>query len=325
MFRICLALVLTACGSETGLGAELDPGLGLEYPPSPDLTPAEHEDVFAQILAEKADVLFVVDNSGSMRDEQARLGDNFPRFLDALLASGADFHIGVVSTDMYDPRHAGSLRPAGGERWLAPESERPEVRFANMVDLGIDGANDERGRAAVYTALELRAEERNAGFLREDADLHVMVFSDEEDESGGAPVSQGEFVDYLKSLKAPPHRVTFSSVVGPEDPPPFCNAEHGTEYLGVTRSVGGFVGSICDEDWAPLLDELGLLASGLLRVFPLSETPIVASLRVQLEADLGVEDLPPEAWAYDAGGNTVALEEAPAPGSLIRVRYRVAE
>src|SRR5262245_27685125 len=57
-----------------------------------------------------ADVLFVVDNSGSMRQEQAALREQFPRLIEALttgrkrngesFSAVKDMHLGVVSTDM---------------------------------------------------------------------------------------------------------------------------------------------------------------------------------------------------------------------------------
>src|SRR5215211_6641760 len=49
------------------------------------------------------DILFVVDNSSSMREEQGNLSRNFPRFIEALsqIEGGLpDVHIGVVSTDL---------------------------------------------------------------------------------------------------------------------------------------------------------------------------------------------------------------------------------
>lgn len=55
-------------------------------------------------LATRAvDVLFVVDNSGSMAEEQARLRQDFPALLQAVRSSfgGApDLHVGVISTDL---------------------------------------------------------------------------------------------------------------------------------------------------------------------------------------------------------------------------------
>jgi hypothetical protein len=54
-------------------------------------------------LNRNVDILFVVDDSGSMLDKQQNLKDNFPNFIDVLstIQGGLpDVHIGVVSSDM---------------------------------------------------------------------------------------------------------------------------------------------------------------------------------------------------------------------------------
>ena len=60
----------------------------------------------------KLDLLWVVDDSGSMCQEQKILRDNFDRFIDEIDASGVDFHIGVTTTDM---------REVGGELVVRPD------------------------------------------------------------------------------------------------------------------------------------------------------------------------------------------------------------
>jgi len=59
---------------------------------------------------QKLDLLFVVDNSGSMAQEQANLTRNFgtlSRFLFDELGASSDFRIAVISTDLRDSRHRG--------------------------------------------------------------------------------------------------------------------------------------------------------------------------------------------------------------------------
>jgi hypothetical protein len=62
-------------------------------------------------IADKADLLFVVDNSGSMREEQDALRKQFPRMIETLTGESdlggdgefvpiKDIHLGVVSSDM---------------------------------------------------------------------------------------------------------------------------------------------------------------------------------------------------------------------------------
>lgn len=52
-------------------------------------------------VSSSADILFVVDNSGSMAGEQTQLGQSFRAFSDVLDAKfGGDYHIGVITTGM---------------------------------------------------------------------------------------------------------------------------------------------------------------------------------------------------------------------------------
>ena len=52
----------------------------------------------------KVDLLFVIDNSGSMEDEQANLIASFPAFIDGIrnqLADTEGYHVGVTTSDLY--------------------------------------------------------------------------------------------------------------------------------------------------------------------------------------------------------------------------------
>src|SRR5262245_44515121 len=55
-------------------------------------------DVFAQAPNNEVDILWVVDDSYSMAEEQATLAAGFASFGDELEISGTDFHIGVITT-----------------------------------------------------------------------------------------------------------------------------------------------------------------------------------------------------------------------------------
>ena len=327
MWRACLLyIVLAGCRSEQGFGVGL-PGVTGPTDEELNLPPGEHEDRFLQAIVPESDVLFVVDNSNSMQGEQAQLAQNFPRFLDWFLDSGIDYHIGVVSTDMYDRDHAGLLRASEGYRWIDANTRAPRARFSDMASLGTDGANDERGRAAAYTAIELRGDLENQGFVRREASLHLVVVSDEEDGSGSQPISLGEFTNYLDSLRREPQAVTFSSIVGLDDPDAslLCNVEPGLEYLEITRAVGGVEWSICDANWGPVLDELGILAAGLTRDFFLSQKPVVDTLKVSVHEGKAVQEYPypSEAWSYDELENRVSFVDLPPAGAEIRVHYTV--
>lgn len=48
----------------------------------------------------KSDILFVIDNSGSMAQEQENLAENLREFINGIVSAQNDFHIGVITTDV---------------------------------------------------------------------------------------------------------------------------------------------------------------------------------------------------------------------------------
>lgn len=53
-----------------------------------------------ETIQPKMDILWVIDNSGSMCEEQAALRQNFSRFANQLVAEGVDFNLGITTTHM---------------------------------------------------------------------------------------------------------------------------------------------------------------------------------------------------------------------------------
>lgn len=156
------------------------------------------------------DILFLVDNSGSMEAEQASLRANFPRFMSILetIEGGApNMHIGVVTSNLGQSANDGvgmaSFGPScankgdDGAMRTAPmisgrfiiDEDRGGTRnrnytgtladaFSAIANVGIDGCGIEQHLGAVKRALE---NQTNAGFLRQEAKLAVIVIADEDD------------------------------------------------------------------------------------------------------------------------------------------------
>ena len=163
----------------------------------------------------KLDLLFMIDDSLSMSEEQANLARNFPRLIDALggMAGGfPDLHLGVVSSDMgagnstysgacgtpggdrgvLQVRDGCGLDPAHGHYLIAPADGSPtnfsgdiaDV-FACLASLGTSGCGFEHQLQSVRLALSGFVVENN-GFLRPDAHLAVVYITDEDDCSAPA-------------------------------------------------------------------------------------------------------------------------------------------
>ncbi len=298
-----------------------------------DLEPEMVVDSMKQVGVPAVDVLWVVDNSLSMYEEQRALTNNFTSFMRFFEESplGLDYHIGVVTTGYDSEDEKGKLRTALDHRgdvirWIDPEVRNSYDAFREMALIGTDGPLEEKGRAQVYQALETLGGTENFGFMRDDAYLSVIVLSDEDDRSGETPIGLDGFIDWMKTVKGSPEQVTFSSIVSPEGG---CGGlEEAADYLNVTKAVGGVVHPICEPSWATVMEDLGLSAAGLRDEFPLSRRP-------NLDAGIDIEVKAPrkEAVSYTIGLNVKYVPERnviaftnsiPDPEAIITISYEAA-
>jgi hypothetical protein len=159
----------------------------------------------------KTDILFVVDNSGSMAANQKKVATDLPVFVAELQKSGGvinSFRVGVTTTSVYSAYEyfnsvAYYYYPQGGwltdiplvdggtsnQRYLDDTDPELVPRFAlAMTAVGIDGSGQETPFEATRIALqnavapaEADGGPANAGFLRDGARLMVVAVSDEDD------------------------------------------------------------------------------------------------------------------------------------------------
>ncbi len=161
-------------------------------------------------VAERADILFVVDNSCGMDADQVALVEAFEDFDAALRSAVDDVHIGVTSTDMdgvFGPNGSeGKLRSIQGERWLDADDSPEDARqlFAAMAQMGTTGAAITRGLSAAFHAIEVLGSTDNDGFVRDDASLMVVVVSNEANTTESDDPTLREYIDWTNALKAPP-------------------------------------------------------------------------------------------------------------------------
>ena len=322
-FFLSTALVNAAgCTIDNGLkgGSE---ATGAYNPP--DLTVPKQEDAITQVTVPSVDVLFIVDNSGSMSEEQRSLRDNFGAFMQYFAGSGLDYHVGVVSTDCDSPREKGVLiqDDSATDRYIDNSYTEDEAvtSFKARANLGTNGSSDERGTDAAWAALIDNASGTNVGFPRDEADLSIVIISDERNWSRDHSVN--EFASWMNGLK-PDGSVYFSSVVGLGNT---CRtAERGTGYLEVTAQVGGIEWDICSTDYASLLDELGLQAAGLKNEFFLSLVPVEESIEVSVTDPEGNDTAYAAGtdWSYSQSRNSISFVTIhPDPLAVVHITYDV--
>jgi len=186
---------------------------------------------------------------------------------------------------------------------LNAQTEEPEEIFAEMVAQGTTGSGLEQGLESARIALsEPLLAGYNAGFVRDNANLSVLVISDEEDSSPD-PVSTylRAFADVKGEEAYRDHRrMNVSAVIGNQAPEfegePSCSSDNGVadfgkRYLAAVSATQGLHDSICAEDFSPIVEDLGLTLSGLRAEFELSRRPVLSTLEVSLYADRSDESL----------------------------------
>lgn len=299
------------------------------------------EDVFNQESSAKVDILWVVDNSPSMREEQKKVAEIFDVFATRLVDAAADFHLGVITTDLDETTPNGGVL-LGDPPVLTRELPDFVKTFQDRVRVGINGADMEQGLEAGWKALsEPLISGPNVGFLRDDAMLSVIFLSDEDDcsDQGALPddadqysctempellVPVGDYVEDFRLLKDHSRDVSLSAIIGPDVVRTDCDAKPGTRYADVSYFTVGIAGNICDKGLTGILDELGLLASGARISFLLSYMPVPDSLRVYVYNRPVIED-EENGWTFDPDTLYVTFhgDAVPPLGSTIRVRYEI--
>ncbi len=294
----------------------------------------------------KVDMLIVIDNSGSMREEQQALAANLDHLWNRIALANADFHIAVTTTGMSpytfkqcpggaDGGEAGRFFPVDGSRPRLLTPQTPNVKnvlFAN-TDVGTCHF-DERFLDPVVAALTdplvnaTKApgtpwpNDGNAGFLRDDARLALLAVSDADDANDvidPAPVS-----DYVARLRQVKHGaldlISFSGIV------PLHNCVSvegvGTRYIELARQLGGHVEDICD------LGNFGTMLENSLGnlLLPLTSFPLSAHPRDPSAIVVTVNGAVVTNWSYDAASNRIVFpaDAVPPPGSHITAKYEPA-
>jgi len=312
-----------------------------------DLNVQKEIETFYQEPPADVDILWVVDNSPSMKEEQKEVGARFADFIGHLEETNIDFHIGVITTDM-DQKNVDRAQLLGDPQVITKDLKDYEQIFNERIQVGIKGSDMERGIQAAYEALsEPRVSEVNYGFLRRDATLSIIFVSDENDcsDDGALPeasdgmscydnsdmlVSVRDYVADFRELKEDPSMVLASAIVGPSIIDDCEDTVPGTRYISIAENMGGIQGNICDEDFSDIMDEMGLSVSGVRSSFQLSNNPKEGTLQVFVgedEEDTGSWDAVIEdevdGWTFDDETLYLTFHGASVPprGTIITVKY----
>ena len=295
--------------------------IGSTDPVTPEATVAllgeadvHHEQTDRWELAEPGvvDILVAVDRSISPTSYLERVHEHADALVHNLLLREADFQLAATVED------DGCIN---GDHLFIDEtfasSDAPAV-VESMINWGGSyGSNSERGFMLLEAAVGASSVGGcNEGLVRDDAALHLVLVSDEAEQSVN---NYSYYVSLFQSLKADPAQVVIHAIGG--DYPGGCYSAHAfTGAYEATVATGGQFLSICATDWDASMETLALATTSWVdpRKFELSDWPVLATLTVTVD---GVPVT--SGWTYNPTDNSVEFDEGqePAPGSVVELTY----
>ncbi|MCC7405402.1 MAG: hypothetical protein IT288_13470 [Bdellovibrionales bacterium] len=331
---------------------------------SPSFSILPDTEVFFQntgAVSAKIDMLWVVDNSGSMHTSQQNIADNFESFIGDFASRSFDYRIAVIGTDAYRQVFTGDpnislFKSAGGAAVITPTTPNLTDVFIGNIMVGTTGHGDERTLHSISTAL---VNPGNAGFLRADSFFAVILVSDEDDFThNGSEYIKGQYsaytdpghtyynsakdhtiskyMDYFQTLTSSSgatKRFSVNSILI-KDGDSACLSQlsgggriYGKRNQAMAEAAGGMVASLCGD----FAEELKAISNNILTLstqFFLKRVPIPESITVKINGQLiPRKDQNPGplsgGWVYDAAANSILFygDYIPAAGSQILVDF----
>lgn len=230
-----------------------------------------------------ADILVIMDNSQSMKDEQANMANRFQSFIGEL--SSIDWRLAIITTDiakdapLKDGRFVEFVGAPGTyaiDSYM--EAAQADTLFKSTIKVPETGVTLENGIFAAYRALErIDTDSVHAAFFRPDSLLSFIVVSDEDESGKSAKDDPNNLFSYVKQRFGSEKIVSFNSIITiPGDKT--CKAANGRIYGEIyamaSLLTGGIIGSICADDYGSQLSMIGKDTAEKVRTVQLKCTPI---------------------------------------------------
>ena len=297
---------------------------------TPQYTKVEKTITLAEIS--NADILFVVDNSVSMEDEQSNMSARFPLFITSLAQT--NWRVGVITTDVDDSTYSysdGQLQEvSNGKYYLDSKTPDAENLFSRVIQRTESGSAYEQGVFATYRFLE-RQKASKTPFMRRDASLNVVFLTDADEtpyeDTNGLPAVQkrnkpDELVKYLKA-NWPMKKFQFHSIVvgegdteclGQSD-----NESYGIAYETLSKSTNGVRGSVCAKDYGSQLQFMSEKIKELVKSLTLDCAPAYDSVAKKYKFDIKYDGA--EKIEVDRIVGKVVYFKGGLPTGAIRLEY----
>lgn len=299
------------------------------------VSPASSQtDLFGQDAQRKADILLLLDPSGSMLDELPRLLAAVPTLVTAANSHSIDFHLGGISISELPSGELGQL--LASSTFATATTPNMEDLLSLMFDLP-SFSGEERALDACIAALSPPLNSTldpgscnqcsdphrcvngacrgaNWGFRRTDASLELLVITDEPD---GSTASAEQTLVFLRQMVNPllGQFVRFFALL----PQPACAADLTfPRYQLLVQQTGGQVHDLCALIYQPMMQAMTEQIFGLRSIFYLTRWPDSSTIKVQVNGKAA------GGFDYDVKANAVVFPTPPADQAIIEISYATA-
>lgn len=293
--EVFLILFLSACAQDIGIYKEITEEIVIEG----DMV------VQTYIAYDQAlDIMFFIDKSCSMDDEEKQLGLTMPLIYNKLIGpefNSLKWRIGVKSTD-----------PTQGEvtKWVDWDDSNIQLKLSTLhiIDNSWSLSHESGLDAAIFSMAW------DTQFHREDAILLNVFISDEEDQSN---YSTADYNSLSYMARQYPFEVVDSIIVN-TGTTEGCNDTIGYRYMEIAETII----DICDySKWDTVLNSAKDKVLKLNKLYELNQTPISTdTIEVYIDDQLMVED---RDWTYRDDQNTVELFVVPEDGAPVVIAYLI--
>lgn len=294
-----------------------------------DLLPVQEQ--FAQTVKinNKVDMLWIIDNSQSMFNDQKNYAAKVLPMIDTMLNLKMDFHVAIITTDMVS---SGAGQFVGQPKFLS--STTPDLKniLSQRILIGDQGSNNERGLDSMIAALSANYLNGDGkGFLRSDATLMIFALSDEDDK-GVQPVSfYKTFLDQLKPQFPEGNQGWIMNFIGTLSLSNSCYtlgryAEVGTRFIDLVNATGGIKESMCSENYDKAITNIQARILEVITEYHLGKKPVEETIIVKVNGQSVANDSI-NGWTYDSTRNSVKFHGSgvPAADAAVSIDFKPAE
>lgn len=295
-------------------------------------TDLQTEEIMQGSQPAPVDLLVVMDNSRSMAYEQERMAERTQNLLNEI--DSLDWRIGITTTDVSNGSYGlrGELLPLTGangkvlvkgandaQRIFGDTMKRDETLTCPTT--GVCPTGDEQPLAATLQALQKRGG-ANQGFFRPNADMMVLIITDEDEKSNGSAgaTTGAALVNGVRQILTDDQKFIVSAiVVKPGDTN--CHSANAPDgnyahiVAGAVSLTGGFLGSVCASDYADQLKRIGQLVRKAADSFELAQTPATGTLQLTFDPAQ-----PQTRWKL-VGKKVVFTANPPPIGTYMKANY----